>query len=105
MHNLIINTPDGMEADHINGNTLDNRRSNLRICTRGQNQRNRRGNLNGTSKYKGVSFKNENKKWVAQIGFKKNMFIGYYKTEIEAALAYNEAAKKYHGKFARLNKI
>ena len=107
MHRQILGLKKGdkKEADHRNGYQLDNRRSNLRICSRDENARNRRG-ARGTSKYKGVYFYKLTKKWAAQIGFnKKRKTIGYFLTENAAAEAYNKAALKYHGEFACLNII
>lgn len=109
MHRLIMNTPIEMFTDHINGNSIDNRRSNLRICTKAENCRNRI-NITNPSKYNGVFFKkskfNLKKKWFSSICVNyKNIYLGNFKTKKEAALAHNLAAKKYHGKFASLNKI
>lgn len=105
MHRFIMNCPENMTVDHINHDTLDNRKSNLRICTLQQNCGNQ-GPRKGTSKYKGVSWYKQIKKWTAQISYKfKKIRLGYFKTEKEAAQAYNEAAKKYHGKFAYLNEV
>lgn len=90
-----------MFSDHINGNKLDNRRCNLRICTPHQNNLNR---PNVTGKYKGVYWCKRLKKWMAQIMIgERNKYVGSFPNEEEAAFAYNEAAKKYHGEFARLN--
>ena len=108
MHRQLLNAPDGLEVDHINGNRLDNRRCNLRLVTRSQNQINRARPIDSKSKYKGVSYD-----WIRRIPAWKALIrvdgkvvrIGLFKTEREAALAYNEAAKKYHGEFARLNDV
>lgn len=103
MHRLILNPPEGMDSDHINRNGLDNRRSNLRVCTRSQNQHNSISK-GGKSKYKGVYLFNG--KWGARIMSNyNNTFLGCFNSEIEAAEAYNRAAIKYHGEFARLNEI
>lgn len=94
------------QVDHINGNPLDNRRKNLRICLPANNAINRKLNSNNKSGHKGVNWSDKNKKWEAQIQFhKKKMWLGYFITKEEAALAYNQAAIKYFGEFARLNKV
>lgn len=85
------------------GDTLDNRRCNLRIATHSQNNCNQR-KTRGISQYKGVYFYKNYGNWRAQIQIDGKMkFIGYYSNEIEAARAYNEAAVKKHGEFAKLN--
>ena len=105
MHRLIMNTPEDMDTDHISGDKLDNRRCNLRIVTTSQNVMNQK-KTRGNSKYKGVYWNKNKKKWIAQIGVNhKRRHIGQFLTEIDAALAYNEAAMKYFGEFARLNVI
>ena len=106
MHRVIMNAPDGMEVDHINGEELDNRKENLRICTRSENVRNVGKYRNNTSGFKGVSFDAEKvtRKWRALIQVDKKLIsLGRYATPEEAARVYDEAAKKYHGKFAQLN--
>ncbi len=107
MHRLIMATPPGMDTDHINGDKLDNRRCNLRICNRSENKQNS-GKQNGktSSIYKGVSWNNADRKWTAKIKANGNRYwLGYFPNEISAAIAYNEAALKYYGEFARLNLI
>jgi len=94
-----------MEVDHINGNTLDNRINNLRLSTRSGNCANR-GKLKGTNSYKGVYFISKSGKWRALIRKDKIRYhLGMFNTELEAINAYNNAAKKYHGNYAKLNKI
>jgi hypothetical protein len=95
----------GIIIDHINGDGLDNRRANLRICTYSQNICNTRIKIKGASKYRGVSKSGKSDKpWQAKIYIhRKQIVIGFYETEIEAALAYDSAARKYHGLFATLN--
>ena len=101
MHRFIMDAPKGMQVDHINGNGLDNRKCNLRICTKSDNAKNRRLNKNSKSGFKGVSPRKSKKSpWVAQIS---GRLIGYYDDPEEAAKAYDEEAKKEYGEFARLN--
>lgn len=95
----------GLEVDHINGNKLDNRRENLRIATRSQNASNRpKYYKDSSSKYKGVRKAKGRKKWTARICVnRKDIYLGQYETEEEAAMAYNKAAIQYHGQYAKLN--
>ncbi len=96
----------GLYIDHINGNRLDNRKTNIRLCTQMQNTYNRGLASNSSSGYKGVSWHSRIKKWQTRIGFNhKRKHLGYYNTKKEAALAYNEAAIKYYGEFARINEV
>ncbi|MCK5172329.1 MAG: HNH endonuclease [Planctomycetes bacterium] len=104
MHRMIINPPNEMVIDHIDHNGLNNRRSNLRICTSLQNARNRRPSKQKKIKYKGVSSTKAGKKFQANITInQKQTIIGYYKTELQAAKAYDKMAKKYHKEYACLN--
>jgi hypothetical protein len=99
-----MNVPDGFQIDHIDGDGLNNQKSNLRIGTHQQNIMNRTKQRNNTSGYKGVSFDKSTNKFVAQIGYnKKGIHIGSFKTAILAARAYDVEAIKYHGEFANLN--
>ena len=94
------------EVDHRNGNKLDNRKSNLRICSRSENQMNRGKQKNNTSGFKGVSQIKMNQKWVAYIKVNyKRIYIGCFLKKVDAARAYNMAALKYHGEFGLLNKV
>lgn len=94
----------GLEVDHINGDTLDCRRNNLRTCTSMNNKKNRSLGINNTSGFKGVVWHKINKCWTAGIRVdNKRYFLGSFSDKIQAAHAYDEAARKFHGKFARLN--
>jgi hypothetical protein len=104
LHRLIISVPEGFLVDHINGDSLDNRRANLRPATRSQNQCNKRKRKNTSSQFKGVCFHKQNRKWTAYFDVAgKRIYLGSFDSEIAAAKVYDEAAKKYHGEFARLN--
>lgn len=106
MHRMIIGAESGMDVDHINGNRLDNRKSNLRVCTRAENLKNSSIRSDNSSGYKGVSFFKPIKKWRAYIGVNgKHIPLGYFDDPIEAAKAYNKAALELHGEFAKLNII
>lgn len=104
MHRLIMDCPKGLEVDHINGNGLDNRRINLRICSRSQNSCNRPAPSNNITGYKGVYWDENKNRYRAVITKDKVVYrLGRYKTAREAAVAYNLAAKKYHGVYAFIN--
>lgn len=115
MHRQILSISDPkVFVDHINGNGLDNQKTNLRLATNAQNVTNRRSAKGSSSQYLGVHFWLEKsyykskvyfyERWRAQIKKDgKSISLGTYKTEIEAAKAYNEAAVKLHGEFANLN--
>jgi hypothetical protein len=107
LHRTIMNCPENKVIDHINGDTLDNRKCNLRICNQGDNVKNASKRKDGkTSKFKGVSWSKSNKKFKACISIDKQVIhLGFFYDAVEAAKAYNKAAKIYHGEFAFLNQI
>lgn len=101
MHRVIIGALKGQETDHRNHDKLDNRRSNLRICTTQQNQFNRLKHKECGSRFKGVGYDNNREKWIAFCKHnKKTKNLGRFNTEIEAALAYDAWVKEHRGEFA-----
>jgi len=106
MHNLIMNTPDGMQTDHEDRNKLNNQRSNLRVCTHAENQRNKPKQSNTSSKFVGVCWSKRKSMYIAYITInKERKHLGYFDCQIKAAQSYNKAAIEYHGKFASLNNV
>lgn len=104
MHRVILglSVTDKTDGDHINRDTLDNRRSNLRIATRAQNVRNSSKRANNKSGYKGVSYHKASSKWTAQLCVDgKKMYFGVYATKEEAFNRVKEETEKLHGEFAR----
>lgn len=106
LHRFILGCPKYKSVDHIDNNPLNNQKENLRICTHQQNHFNRPANFNGSSKYKGVCWDKKHNSWKAQIKTnKKNKYLGLFKTEKEAAKAYNTEAFKLFGEYAYQNKL
>jgi len=104
LHREITNAPKGLIVDHINGNPQDNRIVNLRLVTQSQNSQNIPKRKNTSSRFIGVYFNKEQRKWRATISYKKKSFyLGDFKNEIDAAKAYDAAARKYYGPKARVN--
>lgn len=106
MHRQILGLKhgDGLKCDHINGNGLDNRNSNLRLATNSQNQHNARKQLNNRSGYMGVSWDRRTERWLVQIQADNvQRHLGRFDDPVEAACAYDDAARKLHGEFATLN--
>ena len=103
MHRLILGLESkGLFVDHIDGNPLNNKRNNIRICTSSQNNKNKKPH--GLSKYLGVCKSTGREKWQATIKFNgKYKMLGRFDNEEDAAKCYDAAAKIYHGDFARLN--
>lgn len=109
MHRVILGAQRGQEVDHRDGDGLNNRRTNLRLATRAQNQRNKSATHTNRSGYKGVSLFTTpgmwaTGKWYARIKLnRQTIHLGYFATAEQAARAYDCAARLYHGEFARLN--
>lgn len=106
MHRLILGTPMGMFTDHKNSDRLDNRKENLRICTKGENERNTPKRKNNTSGFKGIYWRKDTKKWTTHLMVNRKYIVGKCHEKIEDAIReYDEMARKYHGEFAYQNKI
>jgi hypothetical protein len=105
MHRFIMNAQKGEQIDHKNHNALDNHRNNLRFCTPSQNAQNRKIQRNKkSSRYKGVSWVNRDRCWVAAIKInQKTIFIGKFHNEIKAAKAYDKKARELFREFSYVN--
>jgi hypothetical protein len=104
MHREIMQAPEGLEVDHENGDTLDNRRGNLRIATHAQNMRNMKRHKDNASGFKGVSWHAAMRQWRSVIWVdNKQRHLGMFNDRVAAAKAYDSAALKFFGQFARLN--
>ena len=102
MQQFLLDVPKGRLIDHKNGEGLDNQRANIRECSKAENVRNCKKNCKNTTGYKGVTYIKG--MFIARIKFNyKKITLGRFKTAIEAALAYDEGSKKYHGEFGRTN--
>lgn len=102
LHRFLLNPPDHLEVDHINGDSLDCRRSNMRLATPAQNRMNRGPQINSASGYKGVCQRGS--RWEAQIRVNgKKLNLGCFSTPTEAARIYDQAARKHFGEFAYIN--
>jgi hypothetical protein len=100
MHRLLLDNPD-CYVDHINHNTLDNRKENLRLASPSESARNRRIMKSNSSGYKGVSWNKNARKWVSSIYVdRKCIHLGYFENIEDANIAYRNAAKKYHKDFS-----
>ena len=106
MHRLIMDAPEDVQVDHIDGNKLNNQRNNLRLCTGAENQRNRGVLSNSRSGIKGVSWYPPSRKWQAKIKVDgQQIHLGCFHNWADAAAAYDKAAVEYHGEFAQLNNL
>ncbi|AUM66407.1 HNH endonuclease [Brevibacillus laterosporus] len=107
MHRKIVKAPVGKVVDHINGNKLDNRRSNLRIVDQTKNQANRQHlNRNNKSGFRGVSWSKAAEKWESCVMYLgKKIYLGIYESPVDAAIAYNTKASELFGDCAQLNNI
>ena len=104
LHRFILDADPAFEVDHINLDPLDNRRANLRLCTRAQNEQNKPIARPGRSGFRGVAWESRRNSWRAGISFDSRMlFLGYFAECEAAARAYDEAARSLRGEFARLN--
>ena len=104
MHRQIMDPPKGMVVDHIDGNRANNCRSNLRVCTRAENQRNQRKQRGSASAFKGVGYLKGSERCHAKLVFEgKTVWLGHFDDEVEAARAYDRAAVECFGEFAHLN--
>ncbi|MHC4185837.1 MAG: HNH endonuclease [Planctomycetota bacterium] len=105
MHKLVCPAPAGMIVDHINRNSVDNRRVNLRAATQKQNVWNRKfARKRGRTRYNGIRWDKNKEKWQVRLTIDgRRRSFGYYADEIEAAKAYDRAARKYRGEYAFLN--
>lgn len=104
LHRLIMNAKPDEHIDHINGNTLDNRKSNLRVVTPQENQANSRKKSAASSKFKGVAWSKPCNKWRAYININRHQIhLGTFETELEAAMAYDKKAKELFGEYAYIN--
>lgn len=103
MHRVILDAPRGMQVDHVDGNGWNNLRSNLRLATRAQNNANM-ATRKGTSQFKGVYLRGDTGKWCARVKQHGDVtYLGCFTNEEDAARAYDAAAIRIFGEFARLN--
>ena len=106
MHRIIMNAQKGQYIDHVNGNSLDNCRINLRLTNNQLNQANSKIGKNNTSGYKGVTWNKKLNKWQAQLMFNwKHIHLGLFSNKIDAAKAYNKRARELFREYARLNEV
>lgn len=107
LHRAIMNPNKNMVIDHINGDKLDNRKNNLRVCSQKENMKNQKLSIKNKTGFKGVYFRNDGRrlKYTAQLKTNGKAYVKSFITAIEAARYYNKLAKQYFGKYAQLNQI
>ncbi len=106
MHRAVLDATPGLDVDHINGDTLDNRRSNLRLASRSQNAANRHREIASSSTYRGVHPNHRGGRWRASITHQgQRLLLGSFDTREQAAAAYNAAALRLFGEFASPNTV
>jgi hypothetical protein len=104
MHRMIMLPDAGQPVDHVNGNKLDNRRRNLRVVNMSENQANSKSRAGSSSRFKGVSWHSARRQWRAYIGTDGScVHLGMFLSESDAARAYDRAALRLFGEYARLN--
>jgi hypothetical protein len=106
MHRLLLNAPKDKFVDHVNGNPLDNRKCNIRLCTYSENGRNQKLAKHNTTGFKGVSFQEKYKSYRVSLNINQKItYLGSYKSAEEAAIIYDIWAIYYFGEFAKTNKM
>ena len=104
MHRELMKPPRGMTVDHANRNRLDNTRENLRVCTQQENSHNNGKHMGSSSRFKGVGYNREKKKWFAKAYIEgERIWLGYHEEEVAAAKVYDAKAVELFGEFAHLN--
>lgn len=106
LHRFLLKVPEDMHVDHIDGNPLNNKKTNLRFANRSQNMMNTKKYKNNKSGHKGVYWNNQMKKWQAKINVnKKSIYLGSFESIERAVKAYNNAALVYHREYGRINDL
>lgn len=104
LHRLLADVPKGLFVDHRDGDGRNNRRSNIRVATTRENRRNETKLREHTSSYRGASWSEDSQGWQARCGIgTQHLHLGIFNTAIEAALAYDKAAREHFGEFASTN--